>query len=93
MQEITVGQIIFTFKVLGIRIPIPVFLFNWTMEYVSPGNWLRTSKVLFDLLNSQTGNYTARRIIDGGGAKTADFPAWVASRDGQPFAYAEQIRP
>lgn len=92
LQDITLGQIIPTVRILGIRIPTPVFLTNWTMEYVSPGKWNRLSLVLFDLINSKTGNYTLRRVIDGDGAKGADFPAWLAANMGQPFAFSEQIR-
>jgi hypothetical protein len=61
------------------------------MVYQSDGTWRRTSRLLFNLINSATGNYTMRQIIDGNGKQTASFPAWLQARNGRPFYYPEEV--
>eukprot|EP00884_Botryococcus_braunii_P017898 jgi/Botrbrau1/4792/Bobra.0325s0014.1 len=91
-EDITFGQIYSVVPVLGVPIPIPSLIVDWTMSLLSDGSWERTSTSIG--LPEPDGNYVLRHIVNGEGKPGPYYDDWVKARGGQPFHYiAERLYP
>eukprot|EP00884_Botryococcus_braunii_P014178 jgi/Botrbrau1/22761/Bobra.0132s0092.1 len=90
-KELTYGEVLPRFKVLNQTIYVPSFLLNFSMVLQPDGSWYRESKLLFNLIDSPTGRYTFRRIIDGQGRHGPFFQEWLAARNGSPTMIPLQV--
>jgi hypothetical protein len=83
-QDISFGQIYVYFYWLGVKITLPTFLADFTMEWVGQGSWHRISKILF--LSAEIGDYYLRSVIDGKGKRAYWFnKGWLTYHNAGPI--------
>lgn len=82
-QDISFGQVIATFVLLGTKMNIPQFLVDFTMTWEGQGVWHRISRLLG--LSVKIGDYDLKSIIDGQGKQGTWFnKGWLTYRGGDP---------
>jgi hypothetical protein len=94
MQDITFGQILGVFPILGFRVVVPSWMADFTMAWVGDDTWVRKSSVFFSLIDIPGGNYLLKRIITGDGSKGSWFDrGWLNYRNGSRLAVGYTVFP
>lgn len=86
MQAVNFGQIVMVFRVLGVQIPVPVFLANFTMERMPEQRWYRRSSVI----GFPVQDYILHEVVTADGGKGRWYDELVKERNGAKFAYLEK---
>jgi hypothetical protein len=84
VQEITFGQIMTGFKILGFPILLPVFAVNFTMEWLGNDSWRRESSVFS--IPVAAGDYFLKRAVNGDGSRGPYWNEFLAYSGGGPIA-------